>query len=100
VGVNALYQRCGRIRICGTWLVSYEFAKNIGDLSARRIDVGKHPLTHRLGVAGAGEDSDDDSLRVAPGAHDDHPARVGYHRATLTVRRIAGVNVPSALTQC
>lgn len=74
-------------------MVSNQFAENIGDLSARRVDVGKHPLIRWLGVAGAGEDPNDDSFRVEPGSHDDHSAGVGCHTGTVTARRTTGVNV-------
>ena len=80
-------------------LLSSQLAKNIRDLSARRLDIGKDPLIRWLGVAGAGEDSDDNALRVTPRPHDDHSARVGCHTDTLTGRRAAGVNISLALTQ-
>jgi len=70
-----------------------QFAQNIRYLSACGVDVGEHPLIGWLGVAGAGEDSHDDSLRIEPGPHDDHSAGVGCHTGTVTARRPAGVNV-------
>ncbi|MFN6546617.1 hypothetical protein [Mycolicibacterium nivoides] len=43
-------------------MASDQFVEHVGDLSARGVDVGEHPLIGWLGEACTGEDSNDDSF--------------------------------------